>query len=122
MKVNASAELDRDCVSNFTLDQLEKFLANYSVVLVSLKFTGDKVSVLLKGTKENLRLAVKSLYLKSGNAFKRAVPEHIKKYLDKISDTAMYRRSYDKIAEDYIRYCIVNDLSPHPEVDEGFVY
>ena len=122
MKVNASAELDRDCVSNFTLDQLEKFLANYSVTLISLKFLGKKVSVLLKGTKENLRLAVKSLYLKSGNTFKKTVPEHVKKYLNKMSDSASYRKSYDKIAEVYIRYCVLNALAPHPEVDAGVVY
>ena len=78
MKVNASAELERDCISNFSLDQLERFLANYSVTLLSLRFVGDKVSVMFRGTKENLRLAVKSLYLKSGSSFKKTVPEHIK--------------------------------------------
>jgi hypothetical protein len=122
MKVNASAELERDCISNFSLDQLERFLANYSVTLLSLRFIGDKVSVMFRGTKENLRLAVKSLYLKSGSSFKKTVPEHIKNYLDSMADSQSYKKSYDKVASDYIRYCTLNNLTPHPEVDEGFVY
>ncbi len=122
MKVNASAELERDCISNFSLDQLERFLANYSVTLLSLRFIGDKVSVMFRGTKENLRLAVKSLYLKSGSSFKKTVPEHIKNYLDSMADSQSYKKNYDKVAGDYIRHCNLNNVTPHPEVDEGFVY
>jgi len=122
MKVNASAELDRDCVCNFSLDQLECFFANYSATLLSLRCNGDKVTVMLRGTKENLRLAVKSFYLKSGSTFKKNVPDEIKNSLNSLENISSYREAYTKVANDYIRYCTLNDLTPHPEVDEGFVY
>jgi len=122
MKVNARAELERDCISNLSIDQLERFVANYSVTLLSFRFVGEKISVMLRGTKENLRLAVKSLYLKSGSSLKKAVPDHIRDYIETMADTNSYRKSYERVAEDYMRYCVLNDVMPHPEVDEGFVY
>ena len=122
MKFNANAELDVACVKHFTILDLEKFFADYSVTLLNIKHQDNsKVRLSLRGTKDNLRYAVKSLYYKSSTKSKEQVPDSVKNYLNLLSSN-LYQKNFDKVAEDYMKHCALHDQLPHPEVVEGFVY
>jgi AAA15 family ATPase/GTPase len=125
MKVNASVEIDKSCIEYFSLTALEKFFSSHKTEFIGLELvTESKYKLNLRGTKDQLRKAIRSLLYRQSQKqkIKFDIPQKLKVQLDELKNSSLYRKNYDKVAEDYMKYCVLHDEIPHPEVDEGFVY
>lgn len=118
MKVNATASITKSTVEDFELKEIRDIFESFDVALKGILFETNIVKLSLTGTKENLRLAVKFLYSHSKNAAKI----YLQKYLKTLENHMAYRKHYDQNADKYMRYCALNNLIPHPEVIEDYVF
>ena len=125
MKYQAIVNIPAHAVDSFSLVELEDHFADHEVTIRGLNYPAQSAQkksfkLCLYGTKDNLRTSVKQIYLiasqlVSGIETKPAshIPEGITKKLDE--------KLYNYCADEYMKHCVLNDESPHPEVSDEFM-
>ena len=131
-KLYATATIPRYMIYNFSVADLLRCFAYFSVELKGIRFTDEAISLKIHGTQINIRLAVKALYTLINHEFKKLteietevaseIPECLQNYLKNIEDDGQYKKHYDEFADKYIKHCALNDIQPHPEVIDGYVF
>lgn len=129
MRVNATASISKSIIDALTINDLERHFVNFSVSLRGIKYETQQIVLSLNGTKDDLRTAVKALYVSANKVFNgvetnaaKFVPENLRTYLCKLENESSYQKDFDHQADEYMKQCALNNVMPHPEVMEDFVY
>ena len=131
-KVYATATIPQYMIYNFSVAELVRCFSCFSVELRGIKFTNEAIALKIHGTHVDIRLAVKALYTLINQQFKklaqietevaREIPESLRNYFKNIEDNGQYKKQYDEFTDKYIKHCALNDIQPHPEVIDGYVF
>ena len=131
-KLYATATIPRYMIYNFSVADLLRCFSYFSVELKGVRFTDESISLKIHGTQINIRLAVKALYALINKEFKKLaeietqaakeIPESLQCYMKNIEDNGQYQKHYDEFTDKYIKHCALNDIQPHPEVIDGYVF
>lgn len=131
-RVHATATIPQYMIYNFSIAEIIRCFSYFSVELKGVKFTDEAIALKIHGTQIDIRLAVKSLYTLINKQFKRLaqieteaaseIPDQLKNYFKNIEDNGQYKKQYDELADKYIKHCALNDMQPHPEVIEDYVF
>ncbi len=130
-KLYATATIPRYMIYNFSIADLLECFAYFSVELKGVRFTDEAISLKIHGTQVNIRLAVKALYALINREFKKLeietevaseIPESLQGYMMNIENDGQYKKHYDEFTDKYIKHCALNDIQPHPEVMDDYVF
>ncbi len=130
-KLYATATIPRYMIYNLSVADLLRCFASFSVELKGIRFTDESISLKIHGTQVNIRLAVKSLYTLINQELKKLeieteaateIPESLQCYMKNIEDDSQYKKQYDEFTDKYIKHCALNNIQPHPEVIDGYVF
>ncbi|MDA0772643.1 MAG: hypothetical protein O3C63_06835 [Cyanobacteria bacterium] len=130
METYASATLPKYLLNKFSLIDLDRCFEYFAVDLKAVKMGEESITLKLYGDKDNIKKAIKGLYSLINSDYKKQaqidteplkrVPNKIKNSLNENEET--YRANYEKLADQYIQDCFTNNIQPHPEVVDGFVF
>jgi len=130
METPASATIPKYLLNKFSLIDLDRCFEYFAVDLKAVKMREESITLKLYGDKDNIKKAIKGLYSLINSDYKKQaqidaeprkrVPNKIKNSLNENEET--YRANYEKLADQYIQDCFTNNIKPHPEVVEGFVF
>lgn len=127
MDVHATATIPKSLLTNFSLIDLDEVFEKYTVRLRGSKIGDEFIELKISGEKVKIRLAIKALYRLINDDYKAYVNKNkenpdVKKSLESLSDERSYQKKFNQIADAYMKHCALNDLVPHPEVAEDFVF
>lgn len=118
-------------IHSFTIANLVECFAYFDVELKGLRLSEEILSLKIYGTQNDIRLAIKGLYALINQQLKKlsdietkaakSLPKDLKAYLKNIENDGDYKKHYDPLAGEYLRYCELNEIQPHPEVMDGFI-
>jgi hypothetical protein len=121
MKINATATLLKSLLGQLNINELEILFADHNVSIKHIKYEFDNLVLGLNGSKDNLRLAVRALHHKL-HSLDASDGDAVRKHLADMENSYAYRKYYEHLADEYMKYCVLHDVLPHPEVIEDFVY
>lgn len=119
-------------LGELSVSEIELCFDEFEVELRGVKIGEEFVILKIFGKREDIELASRALYaLINDRNFdqtdrqvldRQKTFEDLKNYLRLIENNVHYQDHYEKNADRYIKYCALNDVSPHPEVLEGYAY
>jgi hypothetical protein len=131
-KVYATATIPQYMIYNFSVAELVRCFSYFSVELRGIRFTNEAIALKIHGTHVDIRLAVKALYTLINQQFKKLaqiettvakeIPEELKNYCKDLEDNGQYKKQYDEFTDQYLKHCVQNNIQPHPEVIDGYVF
>ena len=131
MKTFATASIPKYLLYTFSVIRLEEICQENLVALKAIRYTENQIVCKLHGRKEDIKEAIKNLYSEINEDCKnkaamikkaqKKIPEELKEYVDALENEADYQENYSKLVDRYIRHCTLNNIKPHPELNEDFV-
>lgn len=131
MKIYATASIPKYLLYSFSLVRLEEICLENLVCLKAIRYSQNQIICKLYGNKDDIKEAIKALYQEINEECKnqidlikqskKVIPEAIQQYSELLNNDAIYKEEFDKQAQNYIRNCQINDITPHPEVSEEYL-
>lgn len=123
--VIASSKLVRFAGENIS-DYFKQYKVSLINVLPAEKHGQDSISLVLLGKEEDIRLSLNDLkknYILKEVGYEsspaKSVPLSIKGYLSDMEDDFRFEKIFSYCSKEYLDYCKLNNLKPHPEVIES---
>ena len=132
MKNYATASIPKYLLYTFSLIRLEEICLENQVALKAIRYAENQVICKLYGSQEDIKAAIKNLYSeinedckKHSHTIKKAskiIPSDLREYEITLSDDEKYQKNFARQADKYMKHCALNDINPHPEVFEDYVF
>ena len=112
---------------HFVGENISDYFMKYKVSLINVlpaeKYGQDSVSLVLHGKEVDIRLSLNDLkknYLLQEIGYEtspaKSLPPAIKGYLSDMEDDLRFEKIFSYCSKEYLDYCKLNNIKPHPEV------
>jgi hypothetical protein len=123
MRVFATATIAKEMLNSLSVSEIEFCFKEFAVELRGVKIGDDLVILKIYSKALYHLINDKNFDQTDRQIFDRQKSfEDLKNYLKMIENEKKYQNHYEKSADEYIKYCALNDINPHPEVIEGYAY